>query len=55
MAKRVLVVDDEPNIVMSLGIPDRARRALRLTVARNGGEALAALDGHATGPCCCST
>ena len=44
MGKRVLVVDDEPNIVMSLEF--RMRRAgFEVGVARNGREALEALEG----------
>ena len=44
MAKRVLVVDDEPNIVMSLEFLMR-RAGFEVAVARNGREALDALDG----------
>lgn len=44
MGKRVLVVDDEPNIVMSLEFLMR-RAGFEVQVARNGREALAALDG----------
>ncbi len=44
MQKRVLVVDDEPNIVMSLEFLMR-RAGFDVQVARNGREALAALDG----------
>jgi DNA-binding response OmpR family regulator len=44
MSKRVLVVDDEPNIVMSLEFLMR-RAGFEVSVARNGREALAALDG----------
>lgn len=44
MAKRVLVVDDEPNIVMSLEFLMR-RAGFEVEVARNGREAIAALDG----------
>ena len=44
MSKRVLVVDDEPNIVMSLEFLMR-RAGFEVAVARNGQEALAALDG----------
>jgi DNA-binding response OmpR family regulator len=44
MGKRVLVVDDEPNIVMSLEFLMR-RAGFEVSVARNGGEALAALEG----------
>lgn len=44
MAKRVLIVDDEPNIVMSLEFLMR-RAGFQVEVARNGGEALAALEG----------
>lgn len=44
MSKRVLVVDDEPNIVMSLEFLMR-RAGFEVQVARNGKEALAALDG----------
>ena len=42
--KRVLVVDDEPNIVMSLEFLMR-RAGFEVAVARNGREALDALDG----------
>lgn len=45
MAKRVLVVDDEPNIVMSLEFLMK-RAGFEVTVARNGREALQALDGQ---------
>ena len=44
MQKRVLVVDDEPNIVMSLEFLMR-RAGFEVQVARNGREALTALDG----------
>jgi DNA-binding response OmpR family regulator len=44
MSKRVLVVDDEPNIVMSLEFLMR-RAGFEVAVAQNGREALAALDG----------
>jgi DNA-binding response OmpR family regulator len=44
MAKRVLVVDDEPNIVMSLEFLMR-RAGFEVSVARNGREALDALEG----------
>ena len=44
MSKRVLVVDDEPNIVMSLEFLMR-RAGFEVAVARNGKEALAALEG----------
>lgn len=44
MAKRVLVVDDEPNIVMSLEFLMK-RAGFEVSVARNGREALQALDG----------
>lgn len=44
MAKRVLVVDDEPNIVMSLEFLMK-RSGFEVDVARNGHEALAALEG----------
>ena len=44
MSKRVLVVDDEPNIVMSLEFLMR-RAGFEVAVARNGREALEALDG----------
>ncbi len=44
MGKRVLVVDDEPNIVMSLEFLMR-RAGFEVEVARNGREALEALDG----------
>jgi DNA-binding response OmpR family regulator len=44
MGKRVLVVDDEPNIVMSLEFLMR-RAGFEVEVARNGREAIAALEG----------
>ena len=44
MTKRVLVVDDEPNIVMSLEFLMR-RAGFEVQVARNGREAIAALEG----------
>lgn len=44
MSKRVLVVDDEPNIVMSLEFLMR-RAGFEVQVAKNGREALDALDG----------
>jgi two-component system, OmpR family, alkaline phosphatase synthesis response regulator PhoP len=44
MGKRVLVVDDEPNVVMSLEFLMR-RAGFEVTVARNGREALDALEG----------
>ena len=44
MSKRVLVVDDEPNIVMSLEFLMR-RAGFEVAVARNGKEALDALAG----------
>lgn len=44
MAKRVLVVDDEPNIVLSLEFLMR-RAGFEVTVARSGGEVLKALEG----------
>ena len=44
MSKRVLVVDDEPNIVMSLEFLMR-RAGFEVAVARNGREALDAIDG----------
>jgi DNA-binding response OmpR family regulator len=44
MAKRVLVVDDEPNIVLSLEFLMR-RAGFEVEVARNGAEALQALEG----------
>ncbi|MCB2055754.1 MAG: response regulator [Geminicoccaceae bacterium] len=43
MSKRILVVDDEPNIVMSLEFLMK-REGFEVEVARNGAEALAALD-----------
>ena len=46
MGKRVLVVDDEPNIVMSLEFLMR-RAGFEGQVARNGREALDALEGAA--------
>ena len=39
MSKRVLVVDDEPNIVMSLEFLMR-RAGFEVAIARNGKEAL---------------
>ena len=44
MGKRVLVVDDEPNIVMSLEFLMR-RAGFEVGVARNGREGLKALEG----------
>jgi DNA-binding response OmpR family regulator len=44
VSKRVLVVDDEPNIVMSLEFLMR-RAGFEVQVAKNGREALDALDG----------
>ncbi len=44
MAKRVLIVDDEPNIVLSLEFLMK-RAGFEVTVARNGREALDALAG----------
>ena len=44
MPKRVLVVDDEPNIVMSLEFLMK-RAGFEVSVARNGREALQALEG----------
>jgi DNA-binding response OmpR family regulator len=44
MAKRVLVVDDEPNIVMSIEFLMK-RAGFEVQVARNGREALDALEG----------
>jgi two-component system, OmpR family, alkaline phosphatase synthesis response regulator PhoP len=44
VGKRVLVVDDEPNIVMSLEFLMR-RAGFDVQVARNGREALDALEG----------
>ena len=44
MAMRVLVVDDEPNIVMSIEFLMK-RAGFEVQVARNGREALEALDG----------
>ncbi|MCS6877385.1 MAG: response regulator [Geminicoccaceae bacterium] len=45
MPKRVLVVDDEPNIVLSLEFLMR-RAGFEVQVARTGGEALKALEGE---------
>ena len=45
MAKRVLVVDDEPNIVLSLEFLMR-RAGFEVEVARDGAEALTALEGR---------
>jgi DNA-binding response OmpR family regulator len=44
MTKRVLVVDDEPNIVMSIEFLMK-RAGFEVQVARNGREALQALEG----------
>ena len=44
MGKRVLVADDEPNIVMSLEFLMK-RAGFEVAGARNGREALAALEG----------
>lgn len=41
--KRILIVDDEPNIVMSLEYLMRSK-GLDVSIARNGTEALAALE-----------
>jgi DNA-binding response OmpR family regulator len=46
VGKRVLLVDDEPNIVMSLEFLMR-RAGFEVQVARNGREALDALEGTA--------
>ena len=43
MAKRVLIADDEPNIVTSL-VFLMTKRGYEVEVARNGDEALALLD-----------
>jgi DNA-binding response OmpR family regulator len=45
MTKRILVVDDEPNIVLSLDFLMR-RAGFEVEVARDGREALAALEGE---------
>jgi DNA-binding response OmpR family regulator len=45
MTKRILVVDDEPNIVLSLEFLMR-RAGFEVEVARDGREALAALEGE---------
>ena len=45
MAKRILVVDDEPNIVTSLQFL-MERAGFEVAVARDGAEALAALEGE---------
>ena len=45
MAKKILVVDDEPNIVTSLKFL-MERAGFEVTVARDGAEALAALEGE---------
>jgi DNA-binding response OmpR family regulator len=45
MARRVLVVDDEPNIVLSLEFLMR-RAGFEVEVARDGAEALTALAGR---------
>lgn len=46
MAKRILIVDDEPNIVLSLEYLMR-QRGYAVTTARDGDEALAAVDTEA--------
>ncbi len=46
MARKVLIVDDEPNIVMSLEFLMK-KAGFEVAVARNGAEALAALEGEA--------
>jgi len=46
MAKRILIVDDEPNIVLSLEYLMR-QRGYAVTTARDGDEALAAVDAEA--------
>ena len=43
MAKRILIADDEPNIVLSLEYLMR-QRGYTVTTARDGDEALAAVD-----------
>ena len=45
MARRVLIVDDEPNIVLSLEFLMK-RAGFEVTIARNGREALDALTGE---------
>lgn len=49
MARRVLIVDDEPNIVLSLEFLMK-RAGFEVTIARNGREALEALDALAGEP-----
>lgn len=44
MSKRILIVDDEPNIVMSLEFLMK-RAGFEVAIARNGREALGALAG----------
>ena len=46
MAKRILIVDDEPNIVLSLEYLMR-QRGYAVTTARDGDEALASVDAEA--------
>ncbi|MGQ0509469.1 MAG: response regulator transcription factor [Betaproteobacteria bacterium] len=43
MGKQVLIVDDEPNIVQALEFL-LSRRGLRVSVARDGGEALRRIE-----------
>lgn len=43
MGKQVLIVDDEPNIVQALEFL-LSRRGLRVSVARDGGEALRMIE-----------
>ena len=50
----ILIVDDEPNIVMSLEFLMR-KGGYQVGIARNGTEALAAIDRHALQTWCCST
>jgi len=48
MSPHILIVDDEPNIVMSLEFLMR-KNGYRVSIARNGTEALAAIDETAFG------
>lgn len=45
MKKRILIVDDEPNIVMSLEYLMRSK-GLEVSIGRNGREALEALEAN---------
>ena len=48
MSQRVLIVDDEPNIVISLEFLLK-REGFAVSVARDGEEGLAAIRAHSAG------